>query len=150
MLLEDFDILNLMNAYKTYSVPVSVKGIVFEDGGVWLRKNERNEWELPGGKMDEGEQPEATVARELAEELGFTVAVKRLISAHLATITVSKDENRGVLVLSYACDLLSATGVFEHQGEAGDAEFHCFSIDEVPALNMPQFYKDAIVKCRYN
>jgi 8-oxo-dGTP pyrophosphatase MutT (NUDIX family) len=135
-----------MNVYKPYSVPVSVKGIVFEDGKVWLRKNERNEWELPGGKMDEGEQPEETVARELAEELGFTVSVKNLISAHLAVIAVSTDENRGVFVVSYVCELLSGTGNFEHQGEAGVAEFQRFSFDELPALRMPQFYKDAIVK----
>lgn len=135
-----------MNAYKPYSVPISVKGIVFEDGKVWLRKNERNEWELPGGKMDEGEQPEQTVARELEEELGFTVTVKDLISAHLATVTVSADENRGVLVVSYVCELLSSTGIFEHEGEAGSAEFQAFSLDELAALNMPQFYKEAIMK----
>lgn len=135
-----------MNAYKPYSVPISVKGIVFEDGKVWLRKNERNEWELPGGKMDEGEQPEQTVARELEEELGFTVTVKDLISAYLATVTVSADENRGVLVVSYVCELLSSTGIFEHEGEAGSAEFQAFSLDELVALNMPQFYKEAIMK----
>ncbi len=42
--------------YHTYSVPISVKGIIFENNSVWLRKNEREEWELPGGKLDEGEQ----------------------------------------------------------------------------------------------
>lgn len=33
-------------------LPISVKGIVFQDGKVWLRRNERSEWELPGGKLD--------------------------------------------------------------------------------------------------
>src|SRR5919202_435164 len=32
-------------------------------------------WELPGGKVEPGEQPEAAVVRELREELACTVRV---------------------------------------------------------------------------
>lgn len=131
---------------NTYCVPISIKGVVIEDGKVWLRKNERNEWELPGGKMDEGEQPEETIKRELQEELGFTVQVGGIISAHLYTIHVSQDENRGVLVVSYECKLQDKTGEFELMGEAGVSEFQAFNINEVSHLHMPQFYKDAIEK----
>ncbi len=132
--------------YKAYLVPISVKGIIFEKDQVWLRRNERDEWELPGGKIDEGEQPEQAVIRELEEELGFKTKVVDIIQAHLYTIKASKDESKGVLVVSYLCKLIEKIGSFEIQGEAGKAEFKKFPVKDIPRLKMPRFYKDAIVK----
>jgi 8-oxo-dGTP pyrophosphatase MutT (NUDIX family) len=132
--------------YTPYLVPVSIKGIVIEDGKVWLRKNERNEWELPGGKIDEGEQPETTIVRELSEELGFEIEVVDVVQAYMYTIQKSIDEHHGVLVVTYLCKLQAKTGDFEHIGEAGRAEFRAFSLDEVQSLNMPEFYKGSIAK----
>lgn len=132
-----------MDAYK---VPISIKGIVFENDKVWLRFNQRDEWELPGGKMDPGEQPEETCIREIEEELGFEVKVGRIVQAHLYTIKVSEDESKGVLVVSYLCEILKKVSDFEIDGEAGKSKFERFSIQEVKDLNMPDFYKEAINK----
>jgi 8-oxo-dGTP pyrophosphatase MutT (NUDIX family) len=137
-----------MTDYKSYSVPISVKGVVFDDGKVWLRKNPRQEWELPGGKLDEGEQPEQTIVRELKEELGFDVVPKGLVGAHLYIIQESIDESRGVFVITYLCSLLDKTGEFEYEGEAGKAEFQSFDSKEIANLNMPKFYKEAISVAR--
>jgi 8-oxo-dGTP pyrophosphatase MutT (NUDIX family) len=131
-------------AYTPYVVPVSVKGIVFEDVAVWLRKNERDEWELPGGKIEPGEQPTQTVVRELAEELGFTTEVAGIVQAHMYTVKSSDDEQHGVMVLTYLCKLMKKTGGFELVGEAGPAEFKAFPVDELADVRMPDFYKDAI------
>ena len=131
---------------QSYKPPISIKGIVFEDDKVWLRKNERKEWELPGGKMDEGEQPKETVVRELREELGFETEVVDIVQVHLYTIKTSKEESKGVLVITYLCKLLKKVDDFETEGEAGKAEFRSFSLEEIKNLNMPQFYKDAILK----
>lgn len=39
----------------TYRFPVSAKGAIEVDGRLLLLRNERNEWELPGGKLEIGE-----------------------------------------------------------------------------------------------
>lgn len=131
---------------KSYRLPISVKGIVFEGNFVWLRKNERNEWELPGGKIDEGEQPEKTVIRELKEELGFETKIIDITQAYLYTIKTSKDESKGVLVISYLCKLVGKVGGFETEGEAGKSEFKKFFIKDIGKLKMPEFYKNTILK----
>ncbi|MBA3724529.1 MAG: NUDIX hydrolase [Candidatus Levybacteria bacterium] len=130
----------------TYIVPVSVKGLVIENGKVWLRKNEREEWELPGGKLEEGEQPEQTVIREMQEELGYVVNVLELRQAHIYTVKQSIDESHGVLVVTYLCEVVKKVGDFEFIGEGGKAEFQQFAPDELDSLNIPDFYKSSIAK----
>ena len=52
--------------------PTSVKGVLLVDHQVLLVKNSRDEWELPGGRIDEGEEHSQTLSREFAEELSRT------------------------------------------------------------------------------
>jgi ADP-ribose pyrophosphatase YjhB (NUDIX family) len=42
---------------NAYRFPVSVKGVVAQAEKFLLLKNERDEWELPGGKLELGETP---------------------------------------------------------------------------------------------
>ena len=54
-------------------------------------------WELPGGKVEVGESPEQALVREIAEELGCTVAVESWLdgavpvgTAHVLTVAVAR------------------------------------------------------------
>ncbi len=128
----------------TVRLPVSVKGVVFDGPRVWLRYNERHEWELPGGRLDPDEQPVDTVVREIREELGLEVTVQRLIGAHRYTIAGSADEHTGVLVLGYLCAVTGRVGDVEAVGEAGLARFQRWPVAELRSLPMPAFYSGMI------
>jgi len=48
-------------------------------GFMLLRNRWRNEWELAGGMIDEGETPREAVVREIREESGYAVAEVRFL-----------------------------------------------------------------------
>lgn len=57
---------------------VAACALIDADGRVLIAKRPANKemaglWEFPGGKVDPGERPEATLIRELREELGIDV-----------------------------------------------------------------------------
>jgi 8-oxo-dGTP pyrophosphatase MutT (NUDIX family) len=82
--------------------PVSIKGIFSTPSGdVLLLMNERDEWELPGGRIEKGESPQECVKREIYEELGLSVSVEELIDTYLFEVI----PYTYVFVATYACSL---------------------------------------------
>ena len=55
-------------------LPISVKGVLIHRGRVLVLRNGRGEWELPGGRLDDGETPEKALTREIREETGLTAS----------------------------------------------------------------------------
>jgi 8-oxo-dGTP diphosphatase len=61
-------------------------------------------WELVGGKVDFGEEPEAALHREVAEESGLTVEIIRLLPEVFTHVWhTEQDEKVQVFLLTYEC-----------------------------------------------
>lgn len=117
--------------------PVSVKGVVVRKRRVILLRNEREEWELPGGKLELGETPERCVVREIDEELQLRVRAHRLLDLWVYAIPLQ----RPVLIATYGCEELEP-----RQAVLGAEHNRCgwFSLADVEFLPMPTGYKTSI------
>lgn len=69
------------------------------DRRVVLVKNSRDEWELPGGRADAGEEHAQTLSREFAEELSLEIQVERPIDSYLFEVI----PGRHVHIVAYGC-----------------------------------------------
>lgn len=59
-------------------------------------------WEMPGGKVEFGEQPVETVVREIQEELGIDIVVIRLIGVR-TNVWKWPDHDGHCLLIGYEC-----------------------------------------------
>ena len=116
---------------------MSVKGVILDRGRAVLLRNERGEWELPGGRLEAGESPEECVAREVLEELGLTVEVGPLLDAWV----YEPLPERRVLVLAYGCvagDVARMAHSTEHTAVGS------FEVDGLGGIDLPVGYARAV------
>src|SRR5205809_7054953 len=78
--------------------PISIKGVVDVNGKIVLLKNERDEWELPGGKLERKESPTECVEREVLEELGIRAEAEVLLDVWMYDVLGKID----VFIVTYA------------------------------------------------
>jgi mutator protein MutT len=122
---------------RAYRFPVSVKGVVLHAERVVLLQNEREEWELPGGKLEPGESPEGCVTREIHEELGLHVTTGPVLDSWVYHIAAGVE----VFIVTYGCypaPFANVTHSLEHKAVG------LFTMQEIQALPMPEGYKKSI------
>jgi mutator protein MutT len=127
--------------YFARKYPVSVKGIIHINGKIALVKNERNEWEPPGGKIEPNETPEQCVIREIREELNIIATIDYLLDSWIYKVGGKVN----VFCVIYLCKPITIDEQkiklsFEHD------EYGLFTPEEIQSLNVPGNYKNTIRK----
>jgi 8-oxo-dGTP pyrophosphatase MutT (NUDIX family) len=117
--------------------PVSIKGVLLVDGLVVLVRNDREEWELPGGRLEDGEEHARTLEREFAEELSLSVRLVAPIDSYLFEVL----PGRHVFIITYGCALIG--GFQPRVSEEHTA--HClWPVERLSEIKLPAGYRNSI------
>jgi mutator protein MutT len=122
-----------MSDPEPYRLPISVKAVLVDAGRACLLFNERDQWELPGGRLERGETPEDCLVREVREEIGLEPVVEGLVDARAFQPAPGKE----VFILVYRCRLAAPGAVVlssEHR------EVGWFAPAELDSLVLPDGY----------
>ena len=121
-------------------LPISVKGILGSEGRVVLLRNERDEWEFPGGRLEPSDaSPPACLRREISEELDVIADVGPPIHSW----RYEPIPGRHVLIIAYRCQIVGTwpERLWHSDEHLGVGLFDLDGLDEV---NLPQGYRDAL------
>lgn len=128
-----------------------VVGIAIFEGKVLLHKAEiDNFWSLPGGRVEMLEPSDASLRREMLEELGVAVEIDRLLW-WVENFFDYNGKNYHELALYYLMKLppetafTGETGPFVGIEEGTDLTFQWFGLDELDGLVIyPSFLKQGL------
>ncbi len=116
---------------------MSVKGILRSPKGeLVLLMNERNEWELPGGRIELGESSQECLSREIREELNLDVQVGRPVDTYLFEVIPGSY----VFIATYVRNLI---GAFSPSLSHEQKKLGLFAPDALPN-NLPDGYRRSI------
>lgn len=94
-------------------------------------------WTMPGGGLEDGEDPQDAVRREVYEETGYRVAVRELLGIHSRVMPASKriadvDAPLHTLRIIYRADITGGKLRFEENGSTDRAGW--FTLDAAESL----------------
>lgn len=120
---------------------VSASALILDAGGnLLLHLHPDRGWSLPGGILDDNEDPEETVRREVQEETGLEVQI-----GELRTVLMNPSSDWSRLVLVYGADPLTETSV----PVADDSEkAQWFSVEEAKEVICNDWHRAMITKGR--
>jgi ADP-ribose pyrophosphatase YjhB (NUDIX family) len=116
-----------------YATPkVDVRGAVIQDGRILLVREieDSGRWTMPGGWADVNQSPSECVIREVREESGFEISVRKLAAVYdRARQGHTPPHPFNVYRLFFICDIVG--GVAKAGLETSEVAF--FSENEIPA-----------------
>jgi 8-oxo-dGTP pyrophosphatase MutT (NUDIX family) len=116
-----------------------------EHGRVFLtRRADNGQWCLPGGRMEPGESVAEACEREVWEETGLKVRVKRLVGvySHPDQLIVYPDGNKAhIVALHFEAEIVSGEPALSSE----TIDYGYFTLQELEGLEMLGRHKERIL-----
>jgi len=131
---------------KQGKIRLGCSAAIFDERGRILltRRMDNGQWCLPGGRMESGESAAEACEREVLEETGLSVRVKRLVGvySHPDQLVVYPDGNKAhIVALHFEANIIS--------GELGlsneTTDFGYFTLQEIEGMEMLGRHKERII-----
>lgn len=116
-----------------------------EHGRVFLtRRADNGQWCLPGGGMDSGESVSEACEREIWEETGLRVRVKRLVGvySHSDQLVVYPDGNKAhIVALHFEAEIIDGTPSLSNE----TTDFGFFTLEEIQSMDFLGRHKERVI-----
>jgi 8-oxo-dGTP diphosphatase len=131
---------------------VAAYGVVrHQDGRILLahwNESGRSGWTMPGGGLEDGEDPEDAVRREVREETGYRVRVDELLGIHSQVIPeahrIARDANGPLHTLRIVYRATVRGGRLRNEVGGSTDRAAWFALDEVRPLHRVRLVEIAL------
>lgn len=133
-----------MTIKNTHNIQQStIKGILCRNNCILFVKDTKGHWELPGGRIEFGEEPRQSLQREFMEELGAQELKVGEVVDVWAFISEKPNIKRHFIVIVYSC--ISSQEIFNSSSNE-HLEYRFVPFTEIDNLDTRQGYKDSVGK----
>lgn len=131
---------------KEGKIRLGCSAAIFDEHGRILltRRADNGQWCLPGGRMESGESAAEACEREVLEETGLRVRVKRLVGvySHPDQLVIYPDGNKAhIVALHFEVEVVSGQPSLSDE----TTDFGYFTMDEVKGMEMLGRHKERVI-----
>ncbi|ALJ24149.1 ADP-ribose pyrophosphatase [Lactobacillus gallinarum] len=127
-----------------YQTPkIGTRAAIFKDQKILLVQESDGSWSIPGGWCEVNLSVKENVIKEVKEEAGIDIAVKRLIAIHDSNRHYKGMYPYGITTVFFLCE--SVGGSFMENDETIASGY--FALDDLPKLSEDKGSKEQVEMC---